>query len=239
MQSCRLMAAREAHRGHKQEYSPPWRPERRDSVRPCIAGRLAGRQTDPENVGHIEHHALIHVLESRFSIDETRFRANILIEIRFVDQIPNSLDVRIATLFEVTAQHVFGLSGIGRRSQAPDRRPSGDERWIKEHVYQQRDVVGGWFPAGIHREEIRKLFSEHPVAIDRSESVDAALKQRSFRPWIDDRGSQSTQIVDGPLREFDAFTIRLVEQFLIHVLSNDADPYSAQCPLVRKASIGL
>src|SRR5207244_10640840 len=167
-----------------------------------------------KEIRHIKRDRAVHLLERGFSIDETRIRTNVSIELRFVDQISDGLDVRIAALPEITAQHVFGLSGIGRRSQAPDRRPRRDERWIKEHVHEARDLV--------IRKGIRKLLDEDLVAIQRSVLVDAALKQRSSRTWIDNRGAQPAKIANRALCDVDAFGIGIVEEFLIQVLSDNA-----------------
>ena len=123
------------------------------------------------------------------------------------------------------------MSGIGRRPHAPNRRPRRNERWINKHVHEARDLVLG--------KEIRKLLDENLVAIERGVLVDAALKQRSVRTWIDNRGSQAAQIANRALGDVDAFGIGVVEELLVQVLSNNADANSVQRPLVRKASIGL
>ena len=59
------------------------------------------------------------------------------------------------------------------------------------------------------------------------------------RARIDDRGAQSTQVVNGTLGEVDGRKVGLVEHLLVHVLADDADPHAVQRLLVGKASIGL
>src|SRR5262252_5092315 len=83
------------------------------------------------------------------------------------------------------------------------------------------------------------LLDECPVAIERKILIDAMLKKRSPRSWVDDRGSKSTQIVDAALDDIDGLDVGLGEEFLVHVLANDADPDSVERPLVGEASIGL
>src|SRR5207248_1931305 len=69
----------------------------------------------------------------------------------------------------------------------------------KEHVHKARDLVV--------RKGIRKLLDEDLVAIQRSVLVDAALKQRSSRTWIDNRGAQPAKIANRALCDVDAFGI--------------------------------
>jgi hypothetical protein len=83
------------------------------------------------------------------------------------------------------------------------------------------------------------LCDEHVGAIERKIFVDAALKECASRSRVDDRGPQPTQIADGALGKIDGFNVRFVEQFLVHMLANDADPHSVQCCFVREAAIGL
>ena len=109
---------------------------------------------------------------------------------------------------------------------------------VEKHIHKQGDAVCCRLPVRIHRKEIRKLFDEHAVAIERNILVDATLKNAPPAP-----GSRivarSTQIANGPLGDINALNVGLVEQILIPMLSNDADPYSLQRRLVRKAPIGI
>src|ERR1700722_1239197 len=96
--------------------------------------------------------------------------------------------------FEIGSSH----SSIGRSCDVPDCRTGRREGRIEKHVHQLRNAVRQRFPVGIDREETRKLLDEHPVEIKRNIPVKAALKQRSARSRIDDRGPQSTQVAYGP-----------------------------------------
>src|SRR6516164_8756349 len=95
------------------------------------------------------------------------------------------------------------------------------------------------FPVGIRRKQIRMLLDECPIAIERKILVDATLKKRSPRSRVDDRGSQPTQVIDAALDDIDGLGVGRGEEFLVHVLANDADPDSVERPLVGEASIGL
>ena len=56
-----------------------------------------------KEVRHIERQAAVHLLERSFSIHKARVWTNIPIVFRFVDQIPDGLDIRIAAVPEVAA----------------------------------------------------------------------------------------------------------------------------------------
>jgi hypothetical protein len=129
-----------------------------------------------KQVCQIERQAAVHLLERRFSIHKTCVRTDIPIVIRLVDQIPDGLDIRIATLAKVASEHVFSESIIGHASDGPDRGAGRNARRLVEHVDQLRDAVCRRLPVGVNRKEIWKLLGERPVAIERSILVDATLE---------------------------------------------------------------
>src|SRR5438874_2623554 len=179
-----------------------------------------------EDGRQIERYAAVDLLQRRLSVDKACLRTDIPIELGFADQILQRLDVRIAALLQVSVQHVFGQAIVRGRADVPDRGTGWDERRIEIHLHKLRNAVRQWFSVGIDGKTIRVLFEEYQVAIERQIFVNAALKQRSARSWIDDRGSQTAQIADGTLRDVDGFNIGVVEQFLVHMLADDAYPHS-------------
>jgi len=75
---------------------------------------------------HVERQEAVQLLELRLSIHEPGLWANIPVEFRFIDQIPDRLDIRIAALPQVTGEHIFGQSRIATTVDIADRGTGRD-----------------------------------------------------------------------------------------------------------------
>ena len=73
-------------------------------------------------------------------------------------------------------------------------------------------------------EQRRKFFDEERIQVARNVLVNTLLEQRALGSGINDRSAELAEIANGSVDDIDGFMIRLGEQALVHVFSQDADP---------------
>src|SRR5215471_12367045 len=99
---------------------------------------------------------------------------------------------------------MYLLSPGAKRAQIADGQAVRNFRRISRHVDERSNMIGSRLARRIDGKQLGILTRERSVVELRRVAINAALEQRTFGSWIDDRCTQSRQIAQGAFDNVDA-----------------------------------